>query len=52
MSPVINPMEAMIDSWCDRRDLKALAILLPAWVNDFGLTDGWTDVLDALLDLR
>ena len=52
MAPVIEPIETLITSWCDRRELKALAILLPAWVNNFGLTDGWTDVLDALVDLR
>jgi hypothetical protein len=42
----------LIDAWCERRELKPLAILLPAWLSNNGLTDGWAAVLDALKALR
>ena len=49
---VLDPMTRMIDAWCERRELKALAIVLPASVNNFGVTDGWAAVLEAFRDLR
>jgi hypothetical protein len=52
MASVIEPIDALIDEWCERREVKALALLLPAWVDNFGLTDGWARVLDALIDIR
>jgi len=39
-----NPNEfiaQVIDAWCDRRELKALYCLPPAWISNKGLTDGW-----------
>jgi hypothetical protein len=38
----------LIDRWCDRRELDALANLLPAWLANNGLTDGWLNLRDAL----
>jgi hypothetical protein len=38
----------LIERWCDRRQYGALATLLPAWISNNGLTDGWTDLRDAV----
>jgi hypothetical protein len=38
----------LVDGWCDRRELGALASLLPAWLANNGLTDGWEILRDAL----
>jgi hypothetical protein len=51
-SDVLLEVSGLIDAWCDRRELELLARLLPAWVSNNGLTDGWADVLDALKSLR
>ena len=51
-SDVLLEVSSLVDAWCDRRELDLLARLLPAWVSNNGLTDGWADVLDALKSLR
>ena len=51
-SDVLLEVSGLIDAWCDRRELDLLPRLLPAWVSNNGLTDGWADVLDALKSLR
>jgi hypothetical protein len=50
--PVNGPLNALIETWCDRRDLRPLALLLPAYTANAGLTDDWARVLEALYDLR
>jgi hypothetical protein len=45
-------VSGLIDAWCDRRELRALARLLPAWLANNGLTDGWREVLEALSAIR
>ena len=50
--PVNGPLQVLIDNWCERRDLKPLALLLPAWISNSGLTDGWVALMEALRDLR
>lgn len=45
-------LRRLIDAWCDRRELKHLALLLPAYTSNFGLTDGWAGVMETLYDLR
>jgi hypothetical protein len=50
--PVNGPLLRMIEAWCDRRDLRHLAILLPAYTSNAGLTDDWARVMEALYDLR
>lgn len=50
--PINGPLYALIEAWCDRRDLRPLAILLPAYTANFGLTDDWARVIEALYDLR
>lgn len=41
-------IQALIDTWCDRREYHAIAIVLPAWASNNGLTDGWETLHDAL----
>ena len=50
--PVNGPLSRLIETWCDRRALGALAVVLPAYTSNNGLTDGWADVMDALRSLR
>jgi hypothetical protein len=50
--PVKAPLARLIDGWCERRALGPLAVLLPAYTSNNGLTDGWTDVMEALRTLR
>ena len=50
--PVNDPLDHLIDSWCERRHLRPLAILLPAYTSNNGLTDGWAGVMEALRTLR
>lgn len=45
----VNPeIRQLVERWCDRRELGALASLLPAWLANNGLTDGWEILHDAL----
>ena len=50
--PVNAPIARLVDAWCERRELGALATLLPSYVSNNGLTDGWAELLDALRTLR
>ena len=46
-----NPMgdiRSLVERWCDRRQYNALAIILPAWTSNNGLTDGWSTLRDDL----
>jgi len=45
---VNTQIRSLIDGWCDRREYHALACVLPAWVSNNGLTDGWTTLRDDL----
>jgi len=38
----------LIEAWCDRRCLHALADVLPAFTSFNGLTDGWGELTAAL----
>jgi hypothetical protein len=50
--PVNAPLARLIDAWCERRALGPLAVLLPAYTSNNGLTDGWAGVMEALRTLR
>ena len=50
--PIYGPLRVLVDRWCERRDLGALATLLPAYLSNNGLTDGWAELLEALRRLR
>jgi hypothetical protein len=41
-------IESLIHAWCDRRELRALAGLLPSWLYNNGLTDGWEELAASL----
>lgn len=43
-----NEINSLVDAWCERRALVALAGLLPGWLNNNGLTDGWEDLAASL----
>jgi hypothetical protein len=45
---VNKEIHRLVERWCDRRELGALASLLPAWLANNGLTDGWEILHDAL----
>ena len=41
-------LRSLIDSWCDRRDLRPLASVLGPYLAFDGLTDSWGRILEAL----
>lgn len=45
-------LSRLVDQWCERRDLRALARILPAYTANVGLTDSWAALLDALRTLQ
>ncbi|HEV8066166.1 MAG TPA: hypothetical protein VGP76_00420 [Planctomycetaceae bacterium] len=38
----------LLESWCDRREYRALGVVLPAWLAANSLTDGSSGLRDAL----
>jgi hypothetical protein len=51
-NPVYGPLSRLVEAWCDRRELRPLAMVLPAYISNGGLTDGWADLMEALYDVR
>jgi hypothetical protein len=49
---VNGPLERLIDAWCERRELRPLALMLPGYTSNAGLTDDWVRVIEALHDVR
>jgi hypothetical protein len=45
-------LNSVIDGWCDQRNYKLLAQLLPSYVACNGLTDGFEDLRFALKSVR
>lgn len=43
-------LRELINAWCQRRELRPLARLLPAYVGNNGLTDGYGDLRNAVRD--
>lgn len=41
-------IRALVNGWCDRRELRPLALVLTPWLSNNGLTDGWVDLGTAL----
>jgi hypothetical protein len=41
-------VQRLVVRWCDRRELSALGALLPAWLVNNGMTDGWAELASAL----
>ena len=38
----------LVESWCARLEYRPLAIVLPSWIANTGMTDGWSELHDAL----
>lgn len=52
---VVDPVElvrSVIETWCARRELRPLSVVLPGYLAFNGLTDGWAALLEALDDVR
>lgn len=45
-------LRALVERWCDQRKLEALSRLLPSYLSQNGLTDGWANLLDGLKSAR
>ena len=41
-------IRSLVEDWCDRREYRALSIVLSAWLANNGLTDGWEGLHDSL----
>jgi hypothetical protein len=41
-------LRGLVERWCDERNLRALSRLLPGYLSMNGLTDGWTNLYEAL----
>ena len=54
MSPtdVLATVDALADSWCERRSYGALRQLLQGWPIRSGLTDDWGNLRQALVGVR
>jgi hypothetical protein len=50
--PIDDAVKELVDRWCDRRDLKALRLILSGWPRVSGLTDEWAQLIEALRSLR
>jgi len=49
MSPEPNEIiRRLVEGWCERKEYGPLASVLPAWLANNGLTDGWAMLHDAL----
>ena len=49
---LFETIRQLINSWCDRRCLRALRAILRGYPLTAPLTDGWGELLLALLDVR
>jgi hypothetical protein len=45
-------LRKLIDGWCEERNLNALSTVLPSYLAFNGLTDGWSELRDAIKALR
>jgi len=48
----LKAVEKLVDGWCERRNLRALRIVLPAYPMADGATDAWGGLLAALKQVR
>ena len=46
--PINHQLAALIDRWCERKDLKPLAMILPAWVGNLGTENDIEKLISAL----
>jgi hypothetical protein len=45
-------LRKLVDAWCERRCLGPLARILGPYLGFNGMTDGWTELYDALRSIR
>jgi hypothetical protein len=45
-------LRGLIEHWCDRRCLKALLHVLPGYLSFNGMTDGWSELRNAIVQVR
>ena len=45
-------LETLVNSWCDRREIALLRVILRAYPRMTGLTDEWGDLATALKTIR
>ena len=50
MQDVNADLHRLIHAWCAREELKPLSRILPRYLGNNGLTDGWSDLLGAVRD--
>ena len=49
---LFNNLQRLVEAWCDRRCLRALRNILPGYPLISPLSDGWSELLIALQDVR
>jgi hypothetical protein len=47
-----SEIKALVDAWCDRRDLTLLRVVLGSYPLVSGLTDEWGELANALKTIR
>jgi len=52
LDQLFDTIRQLINAWCDRRCLRALRAVLRGYPMTSPLTDGWDELLLALLDVR
>ena len=49
---ILQTVRSLFEAWCDRRCVRALRALLHGFPLTSPLTDGWSELLTALQDVR
>ena len=52
LDQLFDAIRQLINAWCDRRSLRALRAILRGYPMTSPLTDGWGELLLALMDVR
>jgi hypothetical protein len=52
LDQLFDTIRLLINAWCDRRCLRALRAILRGYPMTSPLTDGWGELLLALMDVR
>jgi hypothetical protein len=49
---IIKSVDALVDAWCERRNLTLLKYILKGYPLSSGLTDDWANLLESLENVR
>lgn len=49
---ILESVAALVDAWCERRNLELLKYILKGYPLSSGLTDDWTNLLESLENVR